>query len=407
MYNFSRGSDNMNCDDFGILNNYIYFDSAATTLKPKCVVNKINEYYTEYPMNIHRGEYDLSEKADFEYNKARNIVASFIGAQIDEIVFTSGCTDSLNMIINGFFKKKLQKGDEVLITKAEHASLVLPWYELVNEIGIVIKYIDLDQDYHVTIDNVLSCINDKTKVISLAQITNVIGDVRPIKDICRIAHEKGIKVVVDGAQSVPHMRADVKDLDVDFMAFSGHKMCGPTGVGVLYGKKELLEQLIPQRLGGGMNSSFDTPDEIVLKDCPIRFEAGTPNIEGVIGLGEAINYINSIGIDNIYKHECELKEYFLNKVSNIDYIHVLNNQTDSGIISFTIDGIFPQDLGYYLNKYKVCVRTGNHCAKLLKQVTGFDQTVRVSLYFYNTKEEIDRFIELLSDKDNIIKEMLV
>ena len=295
----------------------------------------------------------------------------------------------------------------MLITKAEHASLVLPWFNLVNEIGIVVKFIDLDDNYHISLDNIEKMITDKTKVISLAQITNVIGDVRPIKEICELAHENGIKILVDGAQSVPHMKVDVNDLDVDFLCFSGHKMCGPTGVGVLYGKKELLNDLIPQRLGGGMNSSFDTPDEIILKDAPIRFEAGTPNIEGVIGLGEAVSYINNIGIDNIYKHECELKKYLVDKLNSINFIHVLNTEADSGIISFTIDDIFPQDIGYYLNKYNICVRTGNHCAKLLKQVTGIDQTVRISLYFYNNKEEIDRLVDLLSNKDVIIKEMLV
>ena len=397
----------MNRNDFPILNDLIYFDSAATALKPKCVVDKINEYYLSYPANIHRGEYDIAETAEKEYNKARNIVASFIGGKEDEIVFTSGTTDSLNMAINGYFKNILNKGDEVLITQAEHASLILPWFNLANELGIVIKYIDLDDNNHVTMNNVLNKITDKTKVISLAHITNVVGDVRPIKEITKIAHEKGIKVLIDGAQSVPHIKVDVNDLDIDFLAFSAHKMGGPTGVGVLYGKKELLNGLKPQRLGGGMNSSFDNQNEIVLKDLPIRLEAGTPNIAGVIGLGETIRYIDSIGIDNIYNHECELKEYFLEKIKDIDYIHVINNISDSGIIAFTIDDIFPQDVGYYLNKNNICVRTGNHCAKLLKNVIGTDHTIRVSLYFYNTKEEIDRLVDLLSNKDEIIKEMLV
>ncbi len=397
----------MNRNDFPILNELTYFDNSATTLKPRVVIDKINSYYLDYPANIHRGEYNIAEVAEEEYNKARSIVASFVGANEDEIVFTSGCTDSLNMVINGYFKNILRQGDEVIISKAEHASLVLPWFNLVNEIGIVIKYVDLDDNYHVTIDNIINAITEKTKVISLAHVTNVIGDIRPVKDICRISHEKGIKVLVDGAQSVPHMKVDVKDLDVDFLTFSGHKMCGPTGIGVLYGKSELLDKMIPQRLGGGMNSSFDTPKSIVLKNTPIRFEAGTPNIAGAIGLGEAVNYIYSIGMDNIYKHECELKEYFLNKVKDIDYIQVLNNKSDSGIISFVIDDIFPQDVGYYLNKYNICVRTGNHCAKILKHVTGIDQTIRVSLYFYNTKEEIDRLVELLSDKNKMMKEMLV
>jgi cysteine desulfurase/selenocysteine lyase len=311
------------------------------------------------------------------------------------------------MIINGYFKNILNKGDEVIITKAEHASLVLPWFNLVNELGIVIKFIKLDDNNHVTIDNLMDVITDNTKVISLAQITNVIGDIRPIKEITKIAHERGIKVLVDGAQSVPHMKVDVKDLDVDFLAFSGHKICGPTGIGVLYGKKELLDELTPINLGGGMNSSFDNPSCIVLKEGPIRYEAGTPNIAGAIGLGEAIKYVNNIGMDKIYKHECELKAYFIEKIKDIPYIHLLNNISDSGIISFTVDSIFSQDVGYYLNKYKICVRTGNHCDKILKQDIGVDQSVRVSLYFYNTKEEIDKLVELLSDKDKMMKEMLI
>ena len=397
----------MNREDFNVLNNNIYLDSAATALKPKSVIDKISDYYNNYSSNIHRGEYNISEIAEEEYNKARKTVASFIRANEDEIVFTSGTTDSLNMVIDGYFKKVLHEGDEVLITEAEHASLVLPWFNLANEIGIVIKYIQLDDDNHVTIDNIKELINDNTKVISLAHITNVLGDVRPIKEICDLAHTNNIKVLVDGAQSVPHIKVDVKDLDIDFLAFSGHKMCGPTGVGVLYGKKELLEDIKPTRLGGGMNSSFDDKDHIVLKKLPLRLEAGTPNIAGVIGLGESINYINNIGIDNIYKHECELKEYFLERIKDINYIKVYNKVSDSGIIAFTIDGIFPQDVGYYLNKYNICVRTGNHCAKLLKNVIGTDHTIRVSLYLYNNKEDIDKLVELLSDKERIMKEMLI
>ena len=397
----------MNREDFNVLTDNIYLDSAATALKPKCVVNKINDYYNNYSSNIHRGEYDISEVAEEEYNKARNTIASFLNASNDEIVFTSGTTDSLNMVIDGYFMNILHEGDEVILTEAEHASLILPWFNLVNELGIVIKYIKLDENYHVTIDNLKDVITDRTKVISLAQITNVLGDIRPIKDICTLAHEKGIKVLVDGAQSVPHIKVDVKDLDVDFLAFSGHKICGPTGIGVLYGKKELLNEIKPTRLGGGMNVSFDTPNEIILKELPLRLEAGTPNIAGAIGLGEAINYINNIGIDNIYKHECELKEYFLDRVKDIPYIHVYNKVVDSGIIAINIDDIFAQDVGYYLNKYKICVRTGNHCAKLLKNVIGTDHTLRISLYFYNTKEDIDKLVDLLSDKTRIMKEMLV
>ena len=233
-------------------------------------------------------------------------------------------------------------------------------------------------------------------------VTNVIGDVRPIKEICAFAHELGIFVVVDGAQSVPHMKVDVSYLDCDFLAFSAHKMLGPTGVGVLYGKKELLENLNPINLGGGMNESFDNPKEIYLKDLPYRLEAGTPNIAGVIGFGEAIKYLNNIGMDKIHEREMKLKDYLIDKMIKIPFIDIVNVECDSAIISFNVDDIFAQDVAFYLNKYNIA---GNHCAKILKNATKVNNTIRVSLYFYNTEKEIDEFIELISNKDKILKEM--
>ena len=237
-------------------------------------------------------------------------------------------------------------------------------------------------------------------------VTNVIGDIRPMKEITKFAHENNIFVVMDGAQSIGHMKTDVQDLDIDFLAFSAHKMLGPTGVGILYGKKELLEELIPINLGGGMNESFDNEKEIYLKDLPTRLEAGTPNIAGVIGLGEAIKYLNKIGMDNIHDKEIDLRNYLIEKLVKIPYIDIINLEADSGIVTFNIDDIFSQDVAYYLNKYNICVRAGNHCAKILKNVTGVTNSIRISLYFYNTEKEIDTLVELLSDKEKILKEMI-
>ena len=398
----------MNREDFPLLKEeIIYFDNGATSLKPKCVIDKMVDYYTNYPANAHRGDYDLSYKVDREYESTRELVKDFINAQyLEEIIFTSGATESLNMITNGFFANLLEPGDEVLITTSEHASNVLPWFNLANKKGIKISYIPLDNNYYVTIDNLKRVIKPETKVISIAGITNVIGDIRPIKEICKLAHENNIFVVIDGAQMVPHMKVDVQDLDVDFLAFSAHKMCGPTGVGVLYGKKELLEHLEPIILGGGMNESFDNPSEVILSELPTRLEAGTRNIAGVIGFGEAIKYLNKIGMDNIHKQEISLRKYLIDKLLPLKYIDIINIESDSGIVTFNVSGVFSQDVAYYLNKYNICVRAGNHCAKILKSSVGVNNTVRVSIYFYNTFEEIDSLVELLSDYDKIVKEMI-
>lgn len=395
-------------EDFPMLKqDIIYFDNGATSLKPQCVINKMTEYYENYSANAHRGDYDISFKVDVEYENAREEVKNFINAKSkEEVVFTSGTTDSLNMIASGFFGNLLDAGDEILITTSEHASNVLPWFRLSKDIGCVVNFIPLDESLHVTIDNVRKSITPNTKVIALAGITNVVGDIRPIKEITKLAHEHDIFVVVDGAQMVPHLKTDVQDLDIDFLAFSGHKMLGPTGVGVLYGKKELLEELEPINLGGGMNESFDTVDNVYLKDLPTRLEAGTPNIAGVIGLGEAIRYINKIGMNKIHERELHLRDYLIEKLMPLSHVDIINLEADSGILAFNVDGIFSQDVAYYLNKYNVCVRAGNHCAKILKNATGVTNTLRVSLFFYNTEKEIDEFVDLLKNKEKIEEEMI-
>ena len=395
-------------DDFPMVNkDIIYFDNGATSLKPKCVIDKIKDYYENYSANAHRGDYDISFKVDVEYENAREEVMNFINAKKkEEIVFTSGTTDSLNMIAFGFFQKYLEPSDEVLITTSEHASNVLPWFRLSKLIGCKVNFIPLDEDYHVTLDNVKKSITPNTKVISIAGVTNVIGDVRPIKEITRLAHERNIFVVVDGAQSVPHIKTDVQDLDIDFLAFSGHKMLGPTGAGVLYGKYEFLNDLEPVRVGGGMNESFDTVDSVYYKEIPTRLEAGTPNIAGVIGLGEAIRYIKKVGIDKIHEREIYLRNYLIEKLLPMEHIDIINLEADSGIVAFNVEGIFSQDVAYYLNKYNICVRAGNHCAKILKNAIGVTNSLRVSLYFYNTETEIDEFVELLKNKQKIEDEMI-
>ena len=397
----------MNREDFMMLNqDIIYFDNGATTLKPKCLLESLSDYYNNYSANAHRGDYDISLKVDMMYEHTRDLVRDLIGASdSSEVVFTSGCTDALNKIIFGYFRDKLFSGDEVLLTRAEHASNVLPWFELKDELGLNIKYISLNDDYEVTLESVKESITDKTKVISIAHISNVVGDVRPIKEIINYAHSKGILVVVDGAQGVPHMSINVNDMDIDFLAFSAHKMCGPTGVGVLYGKKELLNNIRPLIYGGGMNASFDDDGVRVYKELPHLLEAGTPNIADVIAFGRVIEYLNDVGFDKISSHEAKLKEYALSKLSLNPNIIIYNKNSESGIITFNYKDIFSQDLAIYLNKYNICVRAGNHCAKILKEELKVKNTCRISFYFYNTFEEIDKLCEVLNNP-NIKNEII-
>lgn len=395
----------MNRDDFKILKeDFIFFDNCATTLKPNIVVDETVKYYTEYTSNAHRGDYDNSIKVDTLYEETRTKVRKLINAESDsEIVFTSGATESLNLVVFGFMKYNLKKGDEVLLTKAEHASNVLPWLELANEKGIKIKYIPLDKDHKLDYDELVKMISPKTKVISIAHVTNTIGDIRPVEKIGKLCKENNIYFVVDGAQSVPHFKVDVLKNNIDFLAFSAHKMLGPTGVGVLYGKYDLLNETRPINFGGGMNNIFESTGEVEYKSIPTRFEAGTPNIAGVIGFNRAIDYINSIGYDAIERQEKELRKYLIDNLKKIDNVILYNENSDTGIVLFNLKDIFPQDTSVYLNTYHICVRAGNHCAKILKDELGIRNTCRISLYFYNTKEEIDVLIEALKKSKNIFE----
>ena len=397
----------MNREDFLMLNkDIIYFDSGATSLKPYILGEAISDYYNNYSANSHRGDYDISLKVDTAFERTRELVSKFINAKsARQIVFTNNTTDALNKIIVGYFKNYLKQDDEVLITKSEHASNILPWFELASEIGIKVKYIPLDTDLKVTMDNVKKSITSNTKVISIAHITNVVGDKRPIEEITKYAHKRGIKVLIDGAQSVPHINMDVRKIDMDFLAFSAHKMCGPTGVGVLYVKEEYLESIKPLIVGGGMNSSFEYNGTRTYNNMPHLLEAGTPNISGIIGFGSSINYLSKIGMSKIEKYVNSLRKHAIDKLKEVPNIIIYNENSEGSIITFNMKDIFPQDLAIYLNKYNICIRAGNHCAKILKEEIGAKNTCRISLYFYNTKEEIDKLVELLKN-DNIINEII-
>lgn len=393
----------MNREDFPILKkDIVYLDSGATTLKPSCVIDSVVDYYSNYSANAHRGDYDISLRVNIEYEGVRAKVKDFINASLcEEIIFTKGTTESLNMVIFGYMAKYLKSGDEVLISKSEHASNILPWMILKEKIGIEVNYIDLDENHSLKVDNVKKSVSSKTKVISLAHITNVIGDVRDIDAIGEICKENNILFVVDGAQSVGHRKIDVIKSNISFLAFSAHKMLGPTGVGVLYGRKELLEDMDVLEFGGGMNTFFESDCSYELKELPWKLEAGTQNIAGVIGLGSAIDYLNSVGLDNIHEHEVELKKYAISEIEKIPNINLYNKDSDSGIIVFNINNVFSQDTAVFLNRFNICVRSGNHCAKLLKDEIGITNTCRASLYIYNTKSDIDKLVEALKRQDEV------
>lgn len=386
-----------------IKNDLVYFDNGATTLKPITVINKEIEYLSCYTANSHRGDYNNSFRVDDEIDNTRNLVKEFINAKSkDEIIFTANATDSLNLVVNGYFKNNLKKGDEVVLNKAEHASNILPWLMLKKEIGIEIKYAPLNKDNTLSLDNIKKVITKNTKVVSFAEVTNVIGDTRDVKTVVEYCHKLGILVVVDASQSVPHKKVDVSLTDVDFLAFSAHKMLGPTGVGVLYGKYELLKKMLPVKYGGGMNFYYGE-EGVSLVEIPYRFEAGTPNISGIIAFSESIKFLNKVGFGNIELKEKHLRKYLLSELKKIPYIKIYNESVASNIVLINIDGITSGDLGLYLNTKNICVRSGKHCTKMLGDESGFEDTVRISLYFYNSYEEIDKLVLALKDFNAIKK----
>ena len=380
----------------------VYLDNASTTFKPQCVIDAMNKYYYEETANSHRGDYDLLNNMDNQVLEARKTIARFINSEVDEVVFTSGDTMSLNLIAKSYGLAVLKSGDEILLSEAEHASDLLPWYEVSHLTGAVIKFIPLNEDGVLTVDNLKKIITNRTKVVSVAGISNVLGNIVDIKEFARIAHEHGAVMVVDGAQSVPHIKTDFKDSDIDFLTFSGHKMCGPTGIGCMIGKYSLLEKMWPYFVGGGMNETFTKDIEMIPYNPPRRFEAGTQNLSGILGLKAAVEFIESIGVENIQKHDRELCEYAIDKLKNNPDIVLYNKNAKNGIITFNRKGVFAQDEATLLNSKGIAVRSGQHCAKILNDFLKTPATVRMSTYLYTNKEDIDAFIDALNNGGDIL-----
>ena len=365
--------------EFPILNREInghklvYLDSAATSQKPKQVIKSIVDYYENYNSNVHRGIYKLSEEATIAYENARNKIASLINASPEEVIFTKGTTESINML-SIMLSRNLKKDDEIILTEMEHHSNLVPWQIISKEIGLKLKFLRVSEEGKLSTDELLNLISPKTKIIAITHVSNVLGTVNPIKEISRIAHEHNILVAVDGAQSVPHMPIDIRSLDVDFFSFSGHKMLASTGIGVLY--------------GGGMINKVSL-ESSSWAELPWKFEAGTPNIQGAISMDAAISYLNMIGLEKIQKHEKELTDYAVELLDNIKGITLYGPKNKSGIISFNLEKVHPHDTAAILDSYGVSVRAGHHCAMPLMKALGINGTTRVSLYLYNSYQDID------------------
>lgn len=374
----------------------VWLDNASTTFKPDCVLEAVSRYYTKETSNSHRGDYDLCFNMDMEVLNARRAVAKFINSKDTEVVFTSGTTASINLVAFGYGAKYLTKNDKILLTQAEHASNVLPWYKVSEMTGCQVDFIPLDKDGRLTPENLEKALTPDVKLVCVAHVTNVLGYIAPIKELAAIAHKHGALIVVDGAQSVPHIKMDVKDSDIDFLSFSGHKMCGPTGIGVLYGKFDLLSKMEPFMTGGGMNAKFDMCGDVNYLEPPLRFEAGTQNLEGIIGLHAAIDYLTSIGLDNIEKHEEELKKYCVEKLKATGKCTIYNEKSEGGIVTFNVNNVFAQDAATYLNSRGIACRSGQHCAKILIDFLGTIATIRASFYLYTTKEDIDALVDAVS-----------
>lgn len=377
----------------------VFLDNASTTFKPQQVIDACLEYETKMTSNSHRGDYDLCYNIDVRIDEARKAVARFINSSKEEVVFTSGTSMSINMVAYGYACKFLTEKDEILITEAEHASNVLPWYKVSEMTGCRVNFIPLDKNGRLTPDKLKEVISKDTKIVAVAHVTNVLGYCLDVKEIAKIAHENGAILVLDGAQSVPHQKVDVKELDIDFLSFSGHKMCGPTGIGVLYGKYELLNSMDPFMTGGGMNATFDTCGDVQYLEAPVKFEAGTLNITGIFGLKAAIEYIESIGIENIHQYEKELRSYLVSELKKNKDVIIYNEDAEAGIVTFNLKNVFAQDEATYLNSKGIAVRSGQHCAKILVDFLDTVATLRCSIYFYTSKEEIDAFVNALKEGD--------
>lgn len=373
----------------------VYLDSAATSQKPRAVIETLDKYYNQYNSNVHRGVHTLGTRATDGYEGAREKVRKFINAKsMAEIIFTKGTTTSLNMVALSYARANLKPGDEVVITYMEHHANIIPWQQAVKATGATLKYIPLQEDGTISLEDVRETVTSNTKIVAVSHVSNVLGTVNPIKEMAKIAHDNGAVIVVDGAQSTPHMKIDVQDLDCDFFALSSHKMCGPTGVGVLYGKKALLENMEPAEFGGEM-IDFVGLYESTWKELPWKFEAGTPIIAGAIGLGAAIDFLEEIGLDEISRHEHKLAAYALERFRQLDGVTVYGPEERAGLVTFNLDDVHPHDVATVLDAEGIAVRAGHHCAQPLMKWLDVTATARASFYLYNTEEEIDKLVEAL------------
>ena len=371
----------------------IFLDSASTTFKPQSVIDGVSEYLTNCTSNSHRGDYQTAYEVDVKVEETRAAVAKFINSKSDEVIFTSGTSMSINLVAYGYGIKHLKADDEILITQAEHASNVLPWFKVSEHTGAKVNYIPLDEEGRLTPENLRKVISHKTKIVAVAHVTNVMGFVIDLKEISKIAHEFGALIVVDGAQSVPHFATDVVDLDIDFLSFSAHKMLGPTGIGILFGKYHLLEKMDPLMMGGGMSARFDMCGDIDLLLPPVKFEAGTLNLEGIFGFKKAIEYLEAVGMENIVAHEEKLRAYAITELKKLDNVIIYNEHAEAGIITMNLKDVFAQDAATYFNSRGIAVRSGQHCAKILTDFLKTHATIRMSMYLYTTKEDVDEFVE--------------
>ena len=401
--------------DFQILNErkITYLDSGATTQKPIQVIDVIDEYYKTINANVHRGAYSLSIEATSQYEKAREKVAKFINSQsAEQVIFSKNATESLNLIAYSYGMENLKKDNEIVISIMEHHSNLVPWQKVAKATDARLNYMYINDEFEISDEEIESKITDKTKIVGITHVSNVLGTINNVKKIIKQAHKKGAIVIVDASQSIPHMKIDVQDLDCDFLVFSGHKMLAPLGIGVLYGKKHLLNEMTPFLMGGDMIEDmieYVYEQETTFAPLPNKFEAGTQNIEGVIGLSAAIDYIESIGYDEIARIENEVVNYAREELSKLDFLELYitpNKENHSAVISFNIKGVHPHDVASILDNYGVCVRSGNHCAQPLMRYLGIDSTCRASFYLYNTKEDVDKLVEALKKAYEMFKKYM-
>ena len=378
----------------------VYLDSTATAQKPMQVIEALKNYYEKDNANVHRGVHTLGSRATTQYEDAREKVRQFIHARSSaEVIFTRGTTNALNMVAHGYGKRHLTKGDEIVLTEMEHHSNIIPWQQVAKATGATLKYIPMEEDGTVTLEQVKNTVTENTKIVAITHVSNVLGTTNPIKEIAEIAHKHGAIIVVDGAQGAPHLKVDVQDIDCDFYAFSGHKMGAPTGIGVLYGKRELLDEMDPVDFGGEMIDFVELYDS-TFKEPPWKFEGGTPIIAGAIGLGAAIDFLEEIGLDKIEAHEKKLVEYASERLKAVDDLVVYGPQNRSAIITFNLGNIHPHDVSTVLDAYGIAIRAGHHCAQPLMKWLDVTATARASFYLYNTEEDVDRLVEgLLKTKE--------